>query len=1461
MPVELTRTPDEFFEAFVNAQTFKTILHSFDDLCRSLRLDRTQIGYGRRSLYKHLTTKLPSWKSKSLWSKIDKRGAQKEYENGNACSDLKVCIVGAGPVGLRLAIECALLGARCVVVEKRDRFSRHNVLHLWPYVITDLKNLGAKVFYGKFATGQIEHISIRQLQCILLKIALVLGVEIYQNVKFIDAIEPTSAQQGWRAQFEPENHPIVSNYEFQVLIGADGRRNSLQGFQHKEFRGKLAIGVTCNFVNHNTREEQNFQEISGVAKIYNPQFFNELQQQTSIDLENIVYYKNDTHYFVMTAKKQSLLDKNVIRQDFPDAARLLARDNVNFTQLCNFACEAAQFATKCSSQFTFEFAENHYGAPDVQMFDFTSLFHAVNASRIVERHGKQILMALVGDSLLESFWPTGSGAGLGFFGLFDTAWAILKFAKREHPLKVLVERESIYMLLSQSTPENTKSNHQLYSINPATRYQTLNSKSCTVDEIRYLYDSDQIPTIDVNNNVLPTTKTPKGVVRRVQSFKPAPVPLPLPSSSSSGTTADNHEQELLLIDWCEEIVDDYEIDIKKDSKAFQNALAFCAIVNYYRPDLIDFKSLLPERPISNFQILFDVMHDQLSLPVDRKLQNSLILSMKSSAEDRIRQAAIVILQLLYTQFHHDHHEQQHQRRRASTTSLDVLIPSPTKSPVETNPTMEKPVVNNTNNNSTVKVSALVAHYSNSEAPTSTSTTTTTNNSSPMSTLPSQRAPTFCFYCKEKVSIQDWFVVEKNVLHVKCFKCDTCHLQLRKTNYQVFTEPTTGKMSFHCRYHNLNKQQTKDENETMNKRSPLGLDHYRSPTDVAKVLSNSPSISRLEKTIADERVSFTLKKDPDDNKEKEEVVYSSLIHELNDGETRINNNNNEVNDDDDESTHSSLQETTDEDDDEQEEDDDDEPSEGEQQSVNEDIEEGEEEEEDEDSMIKGEKSNCDSSGAPYDRQKSFAERKPYLSIDSGHIQSESPSPIDLSPSPTSNFPTQVLTSNKTEPSSTYSYFRAPCPICGGSTYDEESVIDVEKTYFHKKCLKCTTCEKPLKENEYGHHELSTNGQRQFFCILHFCKNRLKQVTNTLATATKQESQSSSALYPSLGQLRSKTSTAWTSNYRLYPSLSGALSSKTRPLNLGPHADDEDKHSKLGFEHINQSIAERASRTSPSELVRNRMTDEIDSSKQRFKRRTRNRPSSPLPAEVDCQILQHPALIPPNNANSLNRKKKRILVQQNLLHASSSSTASSSSRSSMRASSMHSLNDEQQRFLDERRRQKEERQKESERLRRSQEIQRELDVLETKRIDLDQRQHSARQNLNAATHDEKKRAFWERECLCLVRERTKLQRSEDELSMAKRGLMLENERASAENEYRQLINLPDDRKSAKDRDREEKLIQRIAKLVEERNRLTTELDRMRLREIAEDERVRQVYRLHGIDENTTNFSAPDILKDII
>ena len=86
------------------------------------------------------------------------------------------------------------------------------------------------------------------------------------------------------------------------------------GFRRKEFRGKLAIAVTANFINHNTQQEARVEEISGVAFIFNQKFFRELNQKTNVDLENIVYYKDETHYFVMTAKKHSLLIKGVIQQ-------------------------------------------------------------------------------------------------------------------------------------------------------------------------------------------------------------------------------------------------------------------------------------------------------------------------------------------------------------------------------------------------------------------------------------------------------------------------------------------------------------------------------------------------------------------------------------------------------------------------------------------------------------------------------------------------------------------------------------------------------------------------------------------------------------------------------------------------------------------------------------------------------------------------------------------------------------------------------------------------------------------------------------------------------------------------------------------------------------------------------------------------------------------------------------------
>lgn len=65
-----------------------------------------------------------------------------------------------------------------------------------------------------------------------------------------------------------------------------------------------------------------------------------------------------------------------------------------------YAREAAEFSTEYQ-MMDMEFAVNHYGQPDVAMFDFTSMYAAENASRVLERHGHKLLMMLVGDSLLE----------------------------------------------------------------------------------------------------------------------------------------------------------------------------------------------------------------------------------------------------------------------------------------------------------------------------------------------------------------------------------------------------------------------------------------------------------------------------------------------------------------------------------------------------------------------------------------------------------------------------------------------------------------------------------------------------------------------------------------------------------------------------------------------------------------------------------------------------------------------------------------------------------------------------------------------------------------------------------------------------------------------------------------------------------------------------------------------------
>ncbi|XP_070073326.1 F-actin-monooxygenase Mical isoform X9 [Drosophila takahashii] len=596
----------ELFDLLCVATTMRQILALHRAMCEAVGLRPSPLN----DFYPRLKAKVRSWKAQALWKKFDARAAHRVYGKGAACSGTRVLVIGAGPCGLRTAIEAQLLGAKVVVLEKRDRITRNNVLHLWPFVITDLRNLGAKKFYGKFCAGSIDHISIRQLQCMLLKVALLLGVEIHEGVSFEHALEPSGDGGGWRAAVSPADH-AVSHYEFDVLIGADGKRNMLD-FRRKEFRGKLAIAITANFINKKTEAEAKVEEISGVAFIFNQAFFKELYGKTGIDLENIVYYKDETHYFVMTAKKHSLIDKGVIIEDMADPGELLAAANVDTQKLHDYAREAAEFSTQYQMP-NLEFAVNHYGKPDVAMFDFTSMFAAEMSCRVIVRKGARLMQCLVGDSLLEPFWPTGSGCARGFLSSMDAAYAIKLWSNPQNStLGVLAQRESIYRLLNQTTPDTLQRDISAYTVDPATRYPNLNRESVNSWQVKHLVDTDD-PAIleqtymDTHALQTPHADTPGRRKRRSGDLLP---------------------QGATLLRWISAQLHAHQFigELKDASDVFRNGRVLCALINRYRPDLIDFAATKDMSPVECNELAFAVLERELHIDRIMSAKQSLDLT-------------------------------------------------------------------------------------------------------------------------------------------------------------------------------------------------------------------------------------------------------------------------------------------------------------------------------------------------------------------------------------------------------------------------------------------------------------------------------------------------------------------------------------------------------------------------------------------------------------------------------------------------------------------------------------------------------------------------------------------------------------------------------------------------------------------------------------------------------------------
>lgn len=572
------------------------------------------------------------------------------------------------------------------------------------------------------------------------------------------------------------------------------------------------------------------EEISGVAFIFNQKFFQDLKEETGIDLENIVYYKDCTHYFVMTAKKQSLLDKGVIINDYIDTEMLLCAENVNQDNLLSYAREAADFATNYQLP-SLDFAMNHYGQPDVAMFDFTSMYASENAALVRERQSHQLLVALVGDSLLEPFWPMGTGCARGFLAAFDTAWMVKSWDQGTPPLELLAERESLYRLLPQTTPENINKNFEQYTLDPGTRYPNLNSNCVRPHQVKHLYITKELHQCPLER--LGSVRRSVGLSRRESDIRPSK-----------------------LLTWCQQQTEGYQhVNVTDLTTSWRSGLALCAIIHRFRPELINFDALNEDDAVENNQLAFDVAEREFGIPPVTTGKEM------ASAQEPDKLSMVLYLSKFYELFRGTPLRPVDSWRKNYRENADLSLAKSSMShnylnltfPRKRTPRVDSRMEENDMNKRRRK------GFNNLDEPSAFSSQSLGSNQeggkeggnqNKVKSMASQllakfeensRNPTLlrqesirkvfplnlggsdtCYFCKKRVYVMERLSAEGHFFHRECFRCSVCGTTLRLAAYAF--DGDEGK--FFCKPHfvhcKTNSQQRKRRAELKQQKEEEGM---------------------------------------------------------------------------------------------------------------------------------------------------------------------------------------------------------------------------------------------------------------------------------------------------------------------------------------------------------------------------------------------------------------------------------------------------------------------------------------------------------------------------------------------------------------------------------------------------------------------------------------------------------------
>jgi len=435
-----------------------------------------------------------NWKWPRMWQKFDeleRRGtAYREgeiinFEQPNKNPNIipmKVVVVGGGPVGIRLAIELKLGGHQVSIFEKRREVrdedgtlvqlgftNRINRPHMWNYVRNDLEKLNGRdlmsreACYPVFTEPDTSSIGIDELQCLLLKNALMMGIDIRLGVGFVNAkveVDKKSCRPRWliessydKAAAEQFGVEEGTNYElFDALIGCDGPRSTVRETQQKYF-GNIekrkfmdCVGIVANvqklkrkrLIELGFEHGQGPHDMNRTKMVFGP-FFEKIKKEANADLENFIYYKASHHnYVIITPKRQSLVENNLSGKVYHFAVgRSGAGKQDEKAKLKEFSTKVLKAA---GIPLDDQLSNGGFVEPpnDCMAFDFAECwsmkksinFNVPPPDYDTEQHGEWFgqrlapFIALAGDALLEPFWPMGLGLKRGWQAIMDACYAL-----------------------------------------------------------------------------------------------------------------------------------------------------------------------------------------------------------------------------------------------------------------------------------------------------------------------------------------------------------------------------------------------------------------------------------------------------------------------------------------------------------------------------------------------------------------------------------------------------------------------------------------------------------------------------------------------------------------------------------------------------------------------------------------------------------------------------------------------------------------------------------------------------------------------------------------------------------------------------------------------------------------------------------------------------------------------------